>query len=103
MSIIMKINRISPSNSTGLENRPDPGKKNPSGKAYLSKSSVTFDEYLEAQLKDRDFASHFKRAGQPGILIQKKSSTTIAEPSFSLSLNDIIPELHIPFHAYNAS
>lgn len=98
MSIIMKIHGITPSNSTGLENRPDQGKKTPSGKAYLSENRVTFDEYLEAQLKDRDFTSHFKRAGQPGVLIQKRSSTSVAEPSFSLSLYDIIPELHIHFH-----
>jgi hypothetical protein len=103
MRISMKIHVINPSNSMGLENRLAAGKQKPSGKAYLHKINVTFDEYLEAQLKGRDFASHFKKAGHSGAVVLKKSSPAVVEPSFALTLNDIIPELHIPFHAFRVS
>jgi len=87
----------------GLENGLDPGKKHPSGKASLSKTDVTFDEYLDAQLKDKSFASHFKKAGQAGAVGLKESSPAVVEPTFALKLNDIIPELHLPFHAFRVS
>lgn len=102
MSIIKKIHGTGPSNPVRLENRPDRRAQNPSGKAYLPEGGFTFDEYLEAQLKDRNLSSCFKKAGQPGAAVLKKSYASVAEPPFPLSLNDIIPELHIPFHACNA-
>jgi hypothetical protein len=88
MSIIIKIDSINPSRSTGLENRLDPGNKKLLGKAHLLKEDVPFDEYLDRQLNDKNFTSHFKKAGQSGAV-------TASFPA--ITLNDIIPELHIPF------
>jgi len=101
MGVIMKIRSISPSSSTCPENRTASGKKNLSGKTCLSRGGLTFDECLEAQLKDMDFAWHLYKFGQKGFLIRKKSSASMTQPVLSISLYDIIPELHIPFHAYN--
>lgn len=102
MSIILKIHGTGPSNEINLKNRPDMGKKHLPGKAYLSNNNVSFDEYLWAQLKDKDFALHFKNPGQPGFVALKKSSSDVPVSIFSLSLNDIIPELHIPYSASHA-
>ena len=102
MSIILKIHGIDPSNTIDLKNRPDMGKKHLHGKAYPSNNNVSFDEYLETQLKDKGFASHFKNAGNDGIVALKKSSSDIDEAFFPLSLNDIIPELHITSSASHA-
>jgi hypothetical protein len=87
MSIIIKIHSITPSGSIGLENRQAPGNKKLFGKAYLPKENVPFDDYLARQLNDKNFASHFKKAGQSGAA---------AAPFPAVTLNDIIPELHIP-------
>ena len=92
MSIIIKIHSINPSRSIGLENRQDPGNKKLFGKAHLPKENVPFDDYLDRQLNVKNFASHFKKAGQSGA---------VASPFPAISLNDIIPELHIPFSVSN--
>jgi len=88
MSIIIKIHSMNPSGSIGLENRQDPGNKKLFRKAHLSQGKVTFDDCLDMHLNDKNFASHFKKAGQSGA---------VAPPFPAISLNDIIPELHIPF------
>ncbi|GEM_PF-6352316 len=98
MSIIIKIHSINPSGSISLGNRLDPENKKPSGKTYLPKVNVRFDEYLDAQLKDKNFASRFKKAGQSEAIVPEESSTVLTAPFFSLTLNDIVPELHIPFN-----
>ena len=88
MGIIIKIHNTNPSGSIGLENRQDTGKKKLFGNADLSKENITFDDYLDRHLKDKNHASHSNKAGQ---------SQAVGSTFPAISLNDIIPELHIPF------
>ena len=87
MSIIIEIHSLNPSGSIGLENRQYPGNKKLFEKAHLPKENVPFDHYLDRQLNDKGFVSQFKKAGQSGA---------VTAPFPAISLNDIIPELHIP-------
>jgi hypothetical protein len=98
MDIINKIHRINPSGSTGLENRLHRGNKKTCGKAPVPKGALRFDEYLDMQLKEWSFASYFKKAGQSGTAGFEKSSAAEAAPFPAVSLSDLNPELHIPFH-----
>jgi len=75
----------------GLENMLDPGKKKPSGKAHLSKTNITFDKYLEMQLKDKDFSSRFIKNGDTSALARSKSSG-VAEPQNSFPRAFLFPQ-----------
>jgi hypothetical protein len=88
MSIIIKIDNMNPSGTIGLENRQDPRNKKLFRNAQLSEENVSFDDYLDRQLNDKGFSSHFKKVGQSG---------GGAEKFPAISLYDITPELHFPF------
>lgn len=61
MTALLKIHNINPSYSMGLENRLNLKKEKHGEKAYLSENKADFADYLEAQLKDKDFASRFNK------------------------------------------
>jgi len=74
-----------------LENRLDTGKNKPSRKGHLSKTNITFDEYLEMQLKANDFASYFKNAGDAGAIARIEASG-VAEPQNSFPSAFLFPQ-----------
>ena len=101
MDVIMKIQGIRPLNPMGLENRPDTARQGSSGKARQDRGNASFDEYLEARLREGASSSSLQGQGQDGGDVLKRPSDK-AMPCLSLSLNDIIPELHFPFQACSA-
>jgi len=82
MSILMEIHNINPADSFGLKNRPDPGKKKTPGRLSLSRNKTRFEDLLEDQLKEIDFAIPFQKAGE-SLTFTGKRYSSIRKPQNS--------------------
>jgi hypothetical protein len=88
MSAIREIHSTNPSGPLGLENRRETGNRKLFRKGPLPKENFSFDVCLDRQINRKNFKPQFKKAGH----------AEAADPNFlTISLNDIVPELHFPF------